>query len=215
MPWIYSDTRTLTLPTMSTRTTSKSASAAPSEAQAREALRSYIDAHLAIEEKETTAKTAIESIKHTTAEACKPHIEAKAYAESILMAYAEGNPQLFTDRRKAELWGGHKIGYHTSPPAVALVRPPGEKKKQTWDGFVQACKRLGAHWLGMIRVTEAPDKEAVLNYWRAAQVQAAEQRDVTLTKAADAQLANLGVAVVQEERFVIDLHLQPDTAPRA
>jgi hypothetical protein len=192
------------------RTTSKSPNQTPTEAQAREALSQYITQHLAIETQETAAKKDIELIKEAVAIACKPLVEAKAYAESILMSYAEGHPELFKDRRKTELWGGHKIGYQTSPPAVILVRPPGEKKKQTWDGFVAACKRLGAAWLGMIRTSEAPDKEAVLEFWRTSQALADAKGDVMVLKGVEADLARLGVAVAQEERFVIDLNLQPE-----
>lgn len=189
---------------MSTRRTTSVAphTTVPTEAEMRLALESYIAFHLAIESAQNTAKTAIETIKAEVAETTKPLIDQRASAQTTIMRYAEAHPELFEKRRKVEVYGGHKIGWQTGNPAVVLVRPPGAKRKQTWEGFLDACRRVGGWAMAFLRVLEQPDKDAVL----------AGARDGAVT---DAQLAELGVAVAQEERFVIDLNLQPEAAATA
>ena len=198
------------------RTTSRTvAPEPPTEAQARASMAAYINAHLKESAIVLATNKKIEAIKKQAAEDAREHVAEKARHETVLMQYAEAHPELFKDARKAELFGGHKIGYHTSPPAVTLIRPTGEKKKQTWDGFVSACKRIGAHWLTMIRTVEEPDKEAVLYYHRTSKARAEAEKDPSILADAAAQLGTLGVAVTQEEKFVIDLNLQEPTEAAA
>lgn len=201
---------------MSRRTTSiPSAPAIPSELQARQALADYVAALLEVEGIDNKTKKLIERAKERAAKRSRPWGERMAFAQTILHAYADGHPELFEKRRKAEIYGGHKIGYHTDPPSVQLVRPTGEKKKQTWDGFVNACKRIGAHWLKLIRTVEEPDKEEVLKYHREAKERSVKEKDPVILLDAEAQLARMGVAVVQAEKFVIELNLHPETPTQA
>lgn len=180
----------------------------PSEAQARASMAAYIAAHLEETKINLAANKVIEAAKKRASDSAAPFTLAKAQHETTLMAYAEAHPELFKELRKVELFGGHKIGWHTSPPAVTLVRPTNATKKQTWQGFVEACKRLAAHWLGMIRTVEEPDKEAVLEYYRQCKTRSVEEKDPTILTDGVAGLAVLGVAVTQDERFVIELNLQ-------
>jgi hypothetical protein len=201
---------------MSTRTTSrKVAPEPPTESQMRTALAEYIAAHIAETGIVNQANEKIEAIKKDADDRARVHTAIKEQSVTTLMRYAEAHPELFTTLRKIEVFGGHKIGWQTSPPAVALVKPPGEKKKQTWQGFVDACKRIGSHWLEMVRTVEVPNKEAVLEYHRAARENAVEENDAGIIATADAQLARLGVSVIQEENFVIDLNLDEPTEPTA
>lgn len=184
----------------------------PSEAQMRASLAAYITAHLEAERIATDAKASIERLKKLADDEARPHNEAKAHHETILMRYAEGHPELFSKLRKHEVYGGHKIGYHTSPPAVCLVKPPGARKKQTWDGFLQACRDVGFWAMEFIRTKEEPDRDKVLAVVRAAELEAAEKNDIAILASVESDLARLGVKVEQEERFVIELNLQPEAA---
>jgi hypothetical protein len=181
-----------------------SADATPTEGQARAALGDYIAAHLAITACETEAAKEVEEIKQACAKHCKPYEQTRDAAETILMQYAEGHPSLFEVARKVELYGGHKIGYHKTPPKVEFVRATGAKKKQTGEGFVAACKAAGKWAMSFFRVAEEPDKDAVL----AAVRQTAEDPDAALLL--KDRLASIGVKIAQEDRFVIDLNLSPD-----
>lgn len=201
---------------MATRTTSKPiATPPPSEAQARTSLAEYIEAHLQIEALETAAKQEIEAIKTRVADETRALKDAKALRETTLMRYAEAHPELFQKRQKSELYGGHKIGWQISPPAVVLTRPTGAKKKQTWDGFLESCRIIGGLALDFIRSKPEPDKEAILHAHRTAAEQARETGDPAHLQEITEQLQRLGVEVSQEERFVIDLNLQPETAAQA
>lgn len=193
------------------RTTSISPETAiPTEAQMRTALERYIELHLQIEENENELKQAIEAMKASFAADTLPSQTQKAEQETILLRYAEAHPELFVKRQKHEVYGGHKIGWQISPPAVVLVKQAGQKRKQTWPGFIESCKAVGAWALALVRTVEEPDKEAVLALHRAA----AGNEDATELVRAESALAQLGVKVTQEERFVIDLNLQPE-APKA
>lgn len=178
----------------------------------RASLAAYITSHLEAERIANDAKASIEKIKKLADDDARPHNEAKAHHETILMRYAEGHPELFTKLRKCEVYGGHKIGYHTSPPAVCLVKPPGAKKKQTWDGFLQACRDMGGWALDLIRTKEEPDRDQVLLMHRSAELRAAEANDAGVLLNLESDLSRLGVKVEQQERFVIELNLQPEAA---
>ena len=201
---------------MSTRTTSKPVTIpAPTEAQARAAMTVYIESHLQAEAIHNTAKQEIERIKKEADDKARAFEDTKTLQETTLMRYAEAHPELFQKRQKSELYGGHKIGWQVSPPAVVLVRPTGEKKKQTWDGFVDACRRAGGWAMEFIRTKEEPDKESILVSHRTAVEHSQQTGDASNTTELTAYLARLGVQVAQEERFVIDLALQPETVQAA
>jgi hypothetical protein len=178
----------------------------------RAAMEGYITAHLKLERIANQAATNIESIKVRAAEASKPHENEQALHETVLMRYAEAHPELFEKRQKWEVYGGHRIGWQVGQPAVTLVRPPGEKKKQTWDGFVAACKSLGSWTLNFIRTVEEPDKAEILATHRDHLAIAESSGDAEAFARLENGLAQLGVKVTQEERFVIDLNLTPDAA---
>lgn len=192
---------------MSTRRTTsiKTDPSAPTEAQMRTALEKYIELHLLLEENENELKQAIETLKASFAADSLPCETEKSEQETILMRYADAHPELFAKRQKLEIYGGHKIGWHLSPPSVVLVKPAGQKRKQTWPGFIAACKALGAWAAGLVRTVEEPDKEAVLTLHRAA----VAHEDATELIRCESALEQLGVRVAQEERFVIDLNLHP------
>lgn len=201
---------------MSTRTTSKPVSIpAPTEAQARAALATYIESHLQAEAIHNQAKQEIERIKKAADDKARAFEDAKSLQETTLMRYAEAHPELFQKRQKSELYGGHKIGWQISPPAVVLMRPTGEKKKQTWDGFVDACRRAGDWAMDFIRTKEEPAKESILFAYRIAAEADQARGDSVCSSETAANLARLGVQVAQEERFVIDLNLQPETVQQA
>jgi phage host-nuclease inhibitor protein Gam len=191
------------------RTTSRPTEApVPSEAQARASMTAYVAAHLALTDINTKANQDIEAIKTKAAADAAPHLASKEMHTTLLMQYADGNPGLFKEARKAEIFGGHKIGYHTSPPAVTFTRPTGEKKKQTGEGFIKACKALGKHFKTWVREKLEIDKEAVLAYHRTQKALSVEKKDATILAEAESALATVGVAVTQDEDFVIDLNLQ-------
>lgn len=196
------------------RTTSKSTTPVPpTELQARDAMTSYVSAHLAIEEIETYAKTQIEVIKKEAADEAVGYQGIVEMSASILMHYAEAHPEFFQERRKCEIYGGHKIGYHTDPPSTSLVKRPGDKKKQTWDGFMKAVKDAGERFAKFIRSKEEPDKDALLEYIRTAREASAKANDGTPLTLAESELLALGIKVVQEEKFVIELNLPKNTSP--
>ena len=181
----------------------------------RSALAAYIHSHLALERIATSAKQSIEKAKKIADELSAPLALAKAQHETVIMASAEAHPELFEKLRKVEVYGGHRIGWHTSPPAVTLIKPPGAKKKQTWDGFMAACHAAGAWAVQYLRSKEEPDKDAVLTEFRRRELQAAESGDTTAFAMLAAELTTLGVAVTQDERFVIDLNLTPEVEARS
>lgn len=194
------------------RTTSRSIAAEPpTEAQARASLAAYISAHLKESAIVLAANKKMEAIKEQADKDAREFTTEKVRHETVLMAYAESRPELFKSARKVELFGGHKIGYHTSPPAVTYIRPTGEKKKQTKEGFIAFCKRIGSHFLTFIRSVEEPDKEAVLAYHRDSKARSEAEKDPSILADCNAQLANIGVTITQEEKFVIDLSLQEPT----
>lgn len=197
------------------RTTSRPVTpATPSESQMRVAMACYVECHLAAERIALDAKEKIEAIKKAAAAEAKEHLDTKASCETTLLQYAEGHPELFDKRQKFEVYGGHKIGWQVNPPAATLIKAPGMKKKQTWDGFLSSChESTDDRAEDFIRKIEEPDKEALLKGYRlAAQLDAEEGSTVHVTEYLNC-LRTLGVTVMQEENFVIDLNLQPTAAP--
>lgn len=191
------------------RTTSKPTDTPPpTETQMRSALEGYVNCHLALERITNQAALNIEKLKARADEQSKPHADEKALHEAVLERYAEAHPELFEKRQKHEVYGGHKIGWHITPPAVALIRPTGEKRKQTWEGFMEACRRIGRHIF--IRSVEEPDKAEVLATHSMLKKLEEEKPSGKLAEF-ERELGSIGVQVRQEERFVIDLNLQPQT----
>lgn len=182
----------------------------PTEAEARNAMADYAQAYLAIEQIETTQKADIERIKKSAADDVKPLQEKLLAAERIVHGFVDAHPELITpDKRTIEIFGGHRAGYRLSQPATALIKPANAKKKQTWDGFVAACKLAAKSALGFIRHVsyDEPNKEAVLTYYAEAKEAARKAGNNAPIDAVRAELAALGVEVKQEDAFVIELSL--------
>lgn len=182
----------------------------PTEAEARAAMGAYIEAYLAVKEVQVSTNQSLERIKECAAETMRPYQDIMARQETLLMQYAEANQGLFLSARKTEIYGGHKIGYQTTPPAVTLTRPTGAKKKQTLDGLLDALKAAGEWAKELIRTKEEPDKEAILAKHREAAAKAREEKTLeasTALRSYENQLAAVGCAVTQTEKFVIDLSL--------
>ncbi|WP_009964044.1 host-nuclease inhibitor Gam family protein [Verrucomicrobium spinosum] len=196
---------------MSTRTTSRTVAAiVPTEAQARASLASYIEAHLKVEALEIKAAKLVEKLKKKYDDKARPIVAFRDAHETVLMQYAEGHPELFQKRQKVELYGGHKIGWHTSPPAVTFVRPTGTKKKQTVEGFLAAVKAFVKYVKKFVRTKEEINKEAIIIEYRATEELCKKSGDQTKLVELKADLSAMGVEVTQEEKFVIDLDLQPE-----
>jgi hypothetical protein len=66
-----------------------------------------------------------------------------------------------------------------------------------------------------VRTKQEPDKESILTAYREATEAGQEAGDSTALQSFTADLARLGVQVAQEERFVIDLNLQPQDGQKA
>lgn len=200
---------------MSTRTASVTVKPpTPTEAEAREAMAKHIECHLAIERIENRAKKITEKVKKKADDKARPHKEANDKAVELLQRYAEGNSQLFKERRKVELYGGHKIGFHTNPPATTLIRPTGGKKKQTWPGLLEALRSAGAWAVSFIRKVEEPNKEELLSAWSKAEEAALDVEKPEAKQAFEQLRSNylsVGVEVTQTEAFVIELNLKPQT----
>jgi hypothetical protein len=188
------------------------------------ALKEYTLAHIKCEHIVVRAKAAVERLKAHTEKQLKPWLEIKLDMEDTLHRYADEHPELFEKSRKIELYGGHKLGYHTNPPKVAYVRLPGEKKKQNEEGFIARCKALGGSLIDFIRsvTTEEPNKDAIIR--QHAELSAAAEAALKATPEAapmdveeyaallkfQADLRTAGATVIQEEDFVIVLNLQPE-----
>ncbi len=177
----------------------------PTEAEARLAMESHVSAHLALTQITNHANKLIENVRSRAAQRSADHAAEFDRTTTVLMRYAEAHPELFKDARKWEVYGGHKIGWQTSPPAVTLIRPTGTTKKQSWKGFVDTCKKLARTIF--VRTVDEPDKEAVLEHYRIARAQAEAWKDPTILTKAEEELAEVGVAVTQVENFVVDLNL--------
>jgi len=189
--------------------------APPTAAEARDAMSTYVVAVLKEEEINNRAKQIAERLKARIARKAAKHVAAKEDSITKLMAYAEANPQLFTESRKAEIYGGHEIGYHTNPPAVTYARAHGEKKKQTDEGFLKALHALKGPWeKDFIRTIEEPNKAAILAARsEAAAIAASDPKHPGALADFDANLAAIGAKVTQGEDFVIRLNIQPLAKP--
>jgi phage host-nuclease inhibitor protein Gam len=188
------------------------------EEEMKEALASYAQASTHLDVIEATAKRAVEKLKVKVAERAAPWAKQCDAAHAIVQRYAVENKDDFSERRMKEVYGGHKIGFRTCPASVQFVRMPGEKKKQTEQGFLAACHALisGGHALfnRFIRTKEEINKEAVIHHVALAEVNSVETGDPTILAKAESEIALVGVAVSAGENFVIELNLQPE-APAA
>jgi hypothetical protein len=188
---------------------------APTEAQAREAMEKHVAAVLKEQEITVRASKIAERLKARIAKKQARYLADKKSTAAILFAYAEANPELFREARKTELYGGHEIGYQTGQPAVEYIRPPGEGKKQTDEGFLKALHALGGEWeTNFIRKIEEPNKEAILAARREAEeISKTVPEQAFALDAFDIKLASYGAKVSQGEAFVIRLNIQPVAKP--
>jgi hypothetical protein len=188
---------------------------APTEAQAREAMEKHVAAVLKEQEITVRASQIAERLKARIAKKAARYLNDKESTAKVLMAYAEANPELFTNSRKTEIYGGHEIGYQTGQPAVDYIRPPGEKKKQNNEGFLAALHARGGEWeKDFIRIIEEPNKEAILAARREAEeLSKTDPKQADALSTFDTDLATYGAKVVQGEAFVIRLNIQPVAKP--
>ena len=192
------------------RTTRKSLEApVVTEAQMRSSLEAYVAARCEIDKINAHAKAEIEEVKARAGLAAAPHENVLKAHESIVVAYIESHAADFTlpHPRKIEVYGGHKIGLQLGKPTVQLIRPTGQKTKQTEEGFIAICHQTNQ--LAFIRVIEEMDRDAILTARREIESREDDARAEALQDF-DQGLAALGARVTQTEKAVIDLNLTPE-----
>lgn len=178
-----------------------------SEQEMRDALQDYVREHCAIQKQEAAAKAKIEKIKSELLDSTADATARMNHHQTIIARYVDEHRADFTapNPRKREIYGGHKIGLHTSPPAVEFIKLDG--KKQTEAGFIELI-RDSDEFEVFVRTTESLDKEALI----------AERRkwgvgETDHTVHFDSQLAALGVRIVSKEKIVIDVATEPEVKP--
>ncbi|WP_009960371.1 host-nuclease inhibitor Gam family protein [Verrucomicrobium spinosum] len=193
------------------------------EAQMRKALTKYVEAHCEIARIEAEFAQAVEKLKAQAEKDSKSFRATLEVNALTVQNWALQNKSSFEgdNARKMEVYGGHKIGFQTSPPAVKWCKPTGGSGTQKEEGFIIACKASGGWAEGFVRTVEEADKEAVLKWFREAkevkEVDGLEEDEDPKALAAERaqiatiQLATLGARVVSAESFVIDLNLQPES----
>jgi len=201
-----------------TRTTRQPVAAiAITEDQMRAALEKYVAAKCEIDKISAIAKADVEAIKARVTVESAPHEAQLKVHQAIVVTYIEQNRQAFCapHPRKREVYGGHKIGLQTGAPSVQLIKPTGEKGRQTEEGFIMACNASDdvlAH--SFIRKIEEMDKDSILGSRRSIELAHDDDADGLAAELEqfDSKLAALGARVTQGEKAVIDLNLQPSTA---
>lgn len=103
--------------------------------------------------------------------------ESKVENFAIVQAYCEEHPELFAKKKSFETTFG-TLGFRTDTPSLKTL------KGFTWASVVELCKRNLPDY---VRNKEEPNKEALL----------ADREKVNL--------ADIGVQVVQQETFYVDL----------
>jgi phage host-nuclease inhibitor protein Gam len=102
-----------------------------------------------------------------------------------LMSWASGNPDLFATKKSLEMTHG-VVGFRTGMPKLKTLA------KRTWAIVLDTFKAAGKH--GWVRTTEEVNKEQVIADFQSKAVTAEE-------------LKPLGVAVVQDEAFYVEVKL--------
>jgi len=197
---------------MKKRTASKPAEPVKvTEEEMRMAFGFYISAYCDLQKIDARTSAKIERLKLAADKRQKPLKETLETQLVIVQRWADQNKERFTTQRKIEVYGGHRIGYQTSPPAVKYCKPTEGKGTQTEKGFIAACKAV-ATWIAarrFIRIVEAPNKEEILRYHRRVKAASEHRGTPSLLETAERHLADLGIKVNANETFVVDLDLVP------
>lgn len=180
-------------------------------AEMHKALEKYVGLHCEMEVIMASAKAEVERLKKETADKLKPLAKKLEAHQDVVQAYAMQHKEDFVKVRKQIVYGGHKIGFQTTPPAVQYCKPLEGSGKQNDSGFLAACRAFGDWAMKFVRTVEEPDKEAILTAHREAKAKAEETDEASALEALEYRLAKLGVKVTGGEVFVIDLNLQPES----
>lgn len=127
----------------------------------------------------------------------------KEFAELLddCRLYADTHPEVLKKGARSGETEAAVYGYHLGNPAAKLL------KGRSWKPVVEAITKKGKEWMDALFAKKEPEvsKEAILAAHRA---YVAQQTDVTADPYAfalsDAELAAIGVEVVQEDSFYIE-----------
>lgn len=117
-------------------------------------------------------------------------------------AYADAHPEVLKPGTRSGETEAATYGYRTGNPEVALLR-----KKEGWGAVVARIVERGKAWAEALFAKREPEvsKEAILAAYRAHKAaEATPEEEAAGFTLSPAQLRELGVEVVQYERFRIE-----------
>lgn len=154
---------------------------APEEAEAREALRDYVNTSSKLKEIEAKQEQEINKIRDKYKNKVTDLQDKKASCFELVHAYSEANKEDLFVKKKSIDWSFGIFGFRTGTPKV-------EKKRGiTWDAALQLIKNMDDQF---IRTKEEVDKDKIIS----------SREDMEVM----GKLAKIGITVVQNETFFIE-----------